>query len=173
MPVPAVNVQGVSQATQGAVSGFFVSPPDTVGDVGPNHYVQYINDIAAIYDKSGNIVLGPFPGNAFWAGLGGPCEIQNDGDPLVRYDRQADRWVFSQFALPNFPDGTFYQCFAVSTTNDPTGPYWQYEFKTSDDFFTDYGKIGIWPDAYYMSFNMFGPDSFLGGAYARLRGRDM
>ena len=34
-------------------------------------------------------------------------------------------------------------------------------------FFTDYGKLGVWPDAYYMSFNMFGPDdAFLGGAYA-------
>jgi hypothetical protein len=55
----------------------------------------------------------------------------------------------------------------VSTTSDPTGDYWQYEFKTSDDFFTDYGKIGIWPDAYYVSFNMFGPDGAVkGGAYA-------
>ena len=120
-----------------------------------------------IYDKSGNTVLGPFAGNAFWAGLGGPCEVQNDGDPLVRYDRQADRWVVSQFALPNFPSGPFYQCFAVSTTNDPAGEYWQYEFKTSDDFFTDYGKLGVWPDAYYMSFNMFGPQGEVqGGAYA-------
>ena len=111
--------------------------------------------------------VGPLPGNAFWAGLGGPCEERNDGDPLVRYDRQADRWVVSQFALPNFPDGPFYQCFAVSTTNDPTGEYWfQYEFKTSDDFFTDYGKLGVWPDAYYMSFNMFGPSGSQGGAYA-------
>jgi hypothetical protein len=59
-----------------------------------------------IYDKTGNIVLGPFKGNAFWASLGGPCEFQNDGDPLVRYDRMADRWVL-QFALPNFPDGPF------------------------------------------------------------------
>ena len=146
-------------------------PPDTEGDVGPDHYFQYINDIAAIYDKSGNVVLGPFAGNAFWAGLGGPCEVQNDGDPLVRYDRQADRWVVSQFALPNFPDGPFYQCIAVSTTNDPTGEYYQYEFLTNETFFTDYGKIGIWPDAYYMSFNMFGPNGEVeGGAYAFDRG---
>ncbi len=165
-PEQQVQFEGLSDDDNANVVGFRIVPPDTEGDVGPNHYIQYINDIAVIYDKSGNIVLGPFPGNAFWAGLGGPCEFQNDGDPLVKYDRQADRWVFSQFALPNFPDGPFYQCFAVSKTNDPTGEYWQYEFKTSDDFFTDYGKIGIWPDAYYMTFNMFGPSSFQGGAYA-------
>ena len=149
------------------MTGLRTVPPDTEGDVGPDHYFQYINNVATIYDKTGNIVLGPFIGNAFWAGLGGPCEVQNDGDPLVRYDRQADRWVVSQFALPNFPDGPFYQCFAVSTTNDPTGEYWQYEFLTNETFFTDYGKIGIWPDAYYMSFNMFGPNGEVeGGAYA-------
>ena len=166
-PEPSVQFEGASDDDNAAVVGFRIVPPDTEGDVGPGHYVQYINNVAVIYDKAGNIVLGPFPGNAFWDGLGGPCEIQNDGDPLVRYDRQADRWVFSQFALPNFPDGPFYQCFAVSKTNDPTGLYWQYEFKTSDDFFTDYGKIGVWPDAYYMSFNMFGPSGeFQGGAYA-------
>ena len=163
---PQVQFDGGSDADNAAVLGSRVVPSDTEGDVGPNHYIQYINNIAVIYDKAGNTVLGPFPGNAFWAGLGGPCEIQNDGDPLVKYDRQADRWVFSQFALPNFPDGPFYQCFAVSTTNDPTGDYFQYEFKTSDDFFTDYGKLGVWPDAYYMSFNMFSSDSNQGGAYA-------
>ena len=166
-PLPQIQFEGASDQDNGAVTGNLIVPPDTEGDVGPNHYIQYINNVAVIYDKSGNIVLGPFKGNAFWAGLGGPCEFQNDGDPLVRYDRMADRWVFSQFALPNFPDGPFYQCFAVSTTSDPTGDYYQYEFKTSDTFFTDYGKLGIWPDAYYMTFNMFGPsDAFLGGAYA-------
>ena len=170
-PVASIQFEGLSDDDNAAVVGFRIVPPDTEGDVGPDHYFQYINDIAAIYDKSGNVVLGPFAGNAFWDGLGGPCEVQNDGDPLVRYDRQADRWVVSQFALPNFPDGPFYQCIAVSTTNDPTGEYYQYEFETNETFFTDYGKIGIWPDAYYMSFNMFGPNGEVeGGAYAFDRG---
>lgn len=169
LPEPFVNFEGASDDDNEAVVGFRIVPPDTEGDVGPDHYVQFINNVATIYDKTGVIVLGPFKGNAFWAGLGGPCEIQNDGDPLVRYDGQADRWVVSQFALPNGPNqGPFYQCFAVSTTSDPTGEYWQYEFKTSDDRFTDYGKIGLWPDAYYMSFNMFPTDGSesVGGAYA-------
>ena len=169
-PEALVQFEGASDDDNEAVTGGRIVPPDTEGDVGPDHYFQYINSVATIYDKSGNIVLGPLKGNVFWAGLdGSPCETQNDGDPLVRYDRQADRWVASQFALPNGPNtGPFYQCFAVSTTSDPTGEYYQYEFKTSDDRFTDYGKIGVWPDAYYMSFNMFPTDGSesLGGAYA-------
>ena len=77
--------------------------------------------------------------------------------------------MFSQFALPNYPDGPVLPVLRRLGLIDPTGDYYQYEFKTSDDFFTDYGKIGIWPDAYYMTFNMFGPapdNAFLGGAYA-------
>ncbi len=45
MPTPIVNFAGVSN-----VSG--VLPPDTQGDVGPNHYVQWVNLAYSIYDKS-------------------------------------------------------------------------------------------------------------------------
>ncbi len=44
----------------------------------------------------------------------------------MNYDHLADRWVMSQFALPNYPSGPFYQCFAVSTTPDPLGAWYRY-----------------------------------------------
>ena len=90
--------------------------------------------IFAIYDKMTGFIVaggGPFANNALWAGFGGPCEDNNDGDPIVLYDHLADRWVFSQFALPivraRGPFNSRYeghQCFAISTTSDPTGPYY-------------------------------------------------
>src|SRR5919106_186517 len=61
-------------------------PPDTVGDVGPKHYIQMVNTAFAIYDKNGNLLVGPTPINALWSGFGGACETQNNGDPIVRYD---------------------------------------------------------------------------------------
>ncbi len=67
-PEASIQFEGLSDDDNAAVDGFRIVPPDTEGDVGPDHYFQYINDIAAIYDKSGNVVLGPFAGNAFWAG---------------------------------------------------------------------------------------------------------
>src|SRR5262249_48765026 len=83
----------------------------------------------------------------------------NDGDPIVLYDRQANRWFMSQFALPNITstafNGPFYQCIAVSQTGDPTGAYYRYAFKISDTKMNDYPKFGIWPDAYSMSVNQF------------------
>ncbi len=79
-----------------------------------------------MYDRDGNIALGPLPGNAFWQGFGGICETQNDGDPIVLYDQLADRWFVSQFAFPAFPGPPYVQCVAVSVTDDPTGAYYQY-----------------------------------------------
>ena len=129
-------------------------PPDTVGDVGPDHYVQMVNTAFAVYDKQGTLLAGPSPINSLWANFGGPCETQNNGDPIVRYDQLADRWLLSQFALP--ASGRFHQCFAVSRTADPvSGGWFLYAFPTVDSatgnpVFPDYPKVGVWPDGYYM-----------------------
>ncbi len=134
-PTPLVSVPGIP------ATGFL--PPDPVGDVGPRHYIQAVNVAFSIYDKLGNVLVGPTPINSLWAGFGGPCDVQNNGDPMVRYDPLADRWVISQFALPG------HQCFAVSRTSDPVaGGWYLYAFPTPA--FPDYPKIGVWPDGYYM-----------------------
>jgi CARDB len=125
-------------------------PPDVVGDVGPNHYIQMVNTNFAIYDKAGTLLLvGPSPINSLWAGFGGPCETLNNGDPIVRYDQQADRWLMSQFAVPGGAAG-FHECICISRTPDPVaGGWFLYDFTTPA--FPDYPQIGVWPDGYYMS----------------------
>ncbi len=76
-----------------------VLPPDTNGDVGPHHYVQWVNLSFAVYDKNtGGALYGPADGSTLWSGFGGPCQTSNDGDPIVLYDEKADRWLMSQFA---------------------------------------------------------------------------
>ena len=138
-----------------------VAPPDTTGDVGPNHYVQWVNLRYAIYTltRNGsneitafNLVPGfPKNGNVVWSGFGGRCQSDNDGDPIVQYDQLADRWVLTQFAVSGTP---YTQCVAVSTSPDPTGTYFRYAFSYNKSF-NDYPKMGVWPDAYYISYNMF------------------
>ena len=138
-----------------------VAPPDTTGDVGPNHYVQWVNLRYAIYTLTRganneitgfNLVSGfPKNGNVVWQGFGGRCQSDNDGDPIVQYDQLADRWVLTQFAVSSTP---YTQCVAVSTGPDPTGTYYRYAF-SYDRSFNDYPKMGVWPDAYYISYNMF------------------
>jgi hypothetical protein len=139
-----------------------VSPPDTDGDVGPNHYVQMVNLGFQVYDKSGNVLYGPANNNTLWTGFGGQCESQNAGDPIVLYDQLADRWLLSQFtAAIDLPDpspvgsGPFYECIAISTSPDPTGSYYRYAFQVSETNFEDYPHLGVWPDGYYMTANEF------------------
>jgi IPT/TIG domain len=131
-----------------------VVPPDTNGDVGPNNYVEFVNLVFAVYSKTGTRLYGPADGSTLWSGFGGPCEADNDGDPIVLYDPISNRWLFSQFAL-NDLNGPFYQCLAVSTSSDPTGSYNRYAFKFSDTTLNDYPKFGVWSDGYYMSVVQF------------------
>jgi hypothetical protein len=152
-PQPLLNFEGLSDDDNRAVVGFRVVPPDTEGDVGPSHYVQWINLIFAVYDKAtGTIVRGggPFAGNTIWARFGGPCEANNDGDPIVLYDHLADRWLFSQFSPF---EGI--QCVALSKRGDPRGPYDRWAFEVSPGQFNDYPKLGVMPDAYYLSLRDF------------------
>lgn len=138
-----------------------VAPPDTTGDVGPNNYVQWVNLRYAIYtlsrDANNNItgftLVPGFPknGNVVWQGFGGRCESDNDGDPIVQYDQLADRWILTQFAVSAQP---YTQCVAVSTSGDPTGTYNRYSYSFGRDF-NDYPKLGVWPDGYYITYNIF------------------
>ena len=143
-------------------------PPDPNGTPGAqvtlngqtiNQYVQWVNEDFAVFDKgTGAILYGPAPGNTLWSGFGGACETNNDGDPIVQYDRAANRWILTQFSISGGPP--FFQCVAVSTSPDATGSYYRYAFRYSNE--NDYPKLGVWPDAYYISFNMFQGNSFVG-----------
>ncbi len=155
-----LNFDGLGQGQFGF--GIQFAPPDTNGAVGATQYVQWVNAEFAVFDKStGALVSGPTPGNAIWAGFGGPCQANNDGDPIVQYDKIAGRWIFTQFVISSQP---YQQCVAVSTSSDATGTYNRYAFAFGNNF-PDYPKLGVWPDAYYISFNMFlNGQSFTGGA---------
>ena len=129
-------------------------PPDTYGEAGLNCYFQVVNTSFAIYNKSGIKIFGPVANSSVWNGM--PYNT-NSGDAVVLYDELANRWFFTQFALPNFPNGPFYQMIAVSQTPDPTGSWYRWQYLFAD--MPDYPKFGVWPDGYYMSCNRFSTGS--------------
>jgi uncharacterized repeat protein (TIGR01451 family) len=131
-----------------------VPASDTSGAAGPNHYVQAVNFAVTIYDKNGNIVSGPFSTAAWWNGFSFSACAAGLSDEIIMYDHEAQRWMVTRFARTANPDGmtfTWYQCFAVSTTTDPTGSFNRYVFQIDPSEFNDYPKFGIWPDGYYMT----------------------
>ncbi len=150
-PNAAISFEGLNRLSNR-------SPADVAGTVGKSHYIQMVNMVFAVYDKTGNLLAGPFNTNSLWQGFGGACEDNNNGDAIVLYDQQADRYVLSQFATI----GAQSVCFAVSTTADPLGTYYLYELATQRT--PDYYKLGVWPDeknnAYFMGTNSGAPNSY-------------
>jgi uncharacterized repeat protein (TIGR01451 family) len=155
MPAPSLNFDGIAYPGVNCNC----APPDTNGEVGATQYVQIVNQGFQVFNKTtGASVFGPVDISTLWPS--GTCSTSGDGDPVVLYDQLANRWVITQFAGAAVPTD---ECIAVSTTNDATGAYNAYDFNLGADFF-DYPKFGVWPDAYYMSMNVFDSsgNAFLG-----------
>jgi uncharacterized repeat protein (TIGR01451 family) len=158
-PAPNLTFDGLDFDTWG--SGF---PPDTVGDVGPEHYIQAINSSVGIYRKSDGAELAAFTLDTLMSqgNFGNLCDTDNFGDPVILYDTFEDRWVITDFAfqidgLGNVvnPPGAF-QCFAVSQNGDPVSGGWNFYSINVASGLGDYPKLGVWPDGIYMSVNLFG-----------------
>ena len=158
-PAVATGFDSVGNGFSGP-QGTFVNryaPPDTNSAVGLKEVFTTVNTSFAIQTKTGGVLYGPAAGNTLFAGFGGACETSNDGDPIVRYDRAANRWIFTQFAAST----PYLECVAVSTTSDPRGTWNRYSFPYTN--FPDYPKLSVWPDAYYVTHNQFkGGTTFVG-----------
>ncbi|MEP6511563.1 MAG: hypothetical protein ABJB02_08215, partial [Dokdonella sp.] len=171
MPGTILNFDGIGFPGVGCNC----APPDTNGEVGETQYVQMVNEGFQVFNKTtGASVLGPNSITSVWAGFGGVCETNGNGDPVVLYDQIAKRWLISQFAGASVPTD---ECIAVSTTSDATGSFNRYAFHLGSNFY-DYPHLGVWPDGYYMSMNVFnaagtaflGPQAFAFDRTAMLAG---
>lgn len=122
---------------------FGAFPPDPTGAAGPNQYVQSVNSTYRIYDKLGSPETPPYSLNSIWDSPG-------DGDPIIMYDKFAQRWFISQFYGAD--GGTPGLLIAVSQSSDALGEYYLYEFDFT--LFPDYPKYSVWSNAYFMSANV-------------------
>ncbi len=143
LPAPVINFDGQETAT--------TCPPDPDGAVGLTQYVQAINTSFEVFDKTGKALTGKKSFSSLFSGAN-----QNDlTDPIVLYDKFADRWFLSILTF-TFPVELLV---AVSQTGDATGKYYAYKFTNSiwDTIYTphclypDYPKYSIWSDGYYMT----------------------
>jgi hypothetical protein len=173
MAGPVLTFDGMNSAQ----SGCSCLPPDSDGDVGPNHYINAVNTSIKIFDKSGNPLNGVngTTFDSFFHDLGGgnPCGNsqnggpQNRGDPFVFYDHLANRWVVTDIAFPSFPGTSFWECIGVSKTGDPvSGGWWLYALQVDPahpNRLGDYPKFALWHDAYFLTMNEFTNDTTFNG----------
>ena len=125
------------------------TPSDPTGAVGRDYYIAAWNTAFRIFNKDGTPAMDAaslatlFPGGV-------------NGDPIVLYDSQADRYIVTEFE--DNPNGFHV---AISETNDPINGGWHTysanSFQTGT--FPDYTKFSIWSDAYYVTANIGASDN--------------
>src|SRR5207245_8116311 len=130
IPAPLLTFEGLSNQDNFNLYGGRVNPPDPNGEVGPNHYVEMINLVFAVYDKQGNRLTGPTKIGDLWTGFAIPDCTDPSGDPIVLSDQLEDRWILSQFTTCGLsdPNKPFWNYVAGSTTRDATRPSFHYAF---------------------------------------------
>jgi hypothetical protein len=142
---PLFTFEGPSNEANFSIFGFRVNPPDPVGDVGRYQYVAMVNLVFSVYSKAGALLAGPIDTGSLWQDFPVTDCTDPSGDPIVVFDDKAKRWILTQFTTRG-TDNTFYNCVAVSVTEDATGAYHRFAFSTGPNF-PDYPKYGVWPNA--------------------------
>src|SRR5258708_7859979 len=136
-------------------------PSDSNIAVSSNYVVETVNVEFAVYNKSGGTLAGPTNISSLFAGLSGDCRSGTVGDPIVLYDRAADRWILSMIGHGS----TYSECIAVSQTNNPTGAYYLYGYSFGANL-NDYPKLSTWATAsnpaYLATFDIFSGSNFIG-----------
>lgn len=144
------NAPAATNNFDGVPDNSRVIPSDSTGAAGTTQFLEIVNSQIAVYSKSGGLLLGPENTNTLFSGFGGSCQTNNDGDGSVQFDTLSQRWVLEQLEVSTQP---FFVCVAVSTSADATGSWNRYSFQYTN--FPDYPKLGVWPDAYYLTVNQF------------------
>ena len=160
-----VNRDGVGVGITGTYKDC-CTPPDTNLAVGTTEVVQWVNLDFAVFDKATGALKSGYPqaGKSIWSGFSvSGCANNNDGDPIVKFDAQNKRWIMTQFSVSTTP---YLQCVAVSNGETFAGATWNRYAYSFGSLFPDYPKVGVWPDGYYFSFNMFQNGATFSGAYA-------
>ena len=96
IPSPLQSFEGLSNQDNFNIFGFRVNPPDPNGEVGPNNYVEMVNLAFAVYDKSGNKLLGPVDTGTLWSGFAVPDCLE--GGFLAALNRGAAYAEAARFA---------------------------------------------------------------------------
>ncbi len=113
---------------------------DPTGAIGPNHYVNAYNSGFRIFDRSGNPLTNEASLSTLFPG-------ETLGDPVVVYDRFADRFIIMEFS--DTPNGIL---LAVGQGHDPVNDGW-FTYRFNMNAFPDYEKLSIWSDGYYITAN--------------------
>lgn len=149
---------GVSLQDQVALLRGFALPPDTMGAIGPAHFVQPLNGTVAVFNRAGT-PLSVVSLESFFTITAGSTTYPRGGatDPRVVYDHRSRRWILCCIELNNraIPSNN-HLMLAVSRTEDPTKPFDKYVIPigVADSgamaFLNDYPTLGVDDNGVYV-----------------------
>src|SRR6266446_2861026 len=128
-----LNQPGLSASDEG--NG--VTPPDTTGAIGPNFYMEFVNQFVGVFDRNTLARVNSLDLASF---VGAPSGLTTT-DVQIQWDPQSNRWIY---ALIGFQTGNNYVLFGWTKTADPTnlpGGWCRYGVGTGSSL-NDYPKLG-------------------------------
>ena len=139
------------------VTGCNLTPPDTMGAVGPTQFIITVNCRFVSYNKTTGAadgVLNASPSTFF-------DSVRNNvgvSDPHIRYDRTSGRWIIVMINVA-FPDNRIMLAVSNSATITNTTTWFLYSFQDSITGHTtclgDYPTPGVDANAIYIGINQF------------------
>jgi hypothetical protein len=137
-----------------------ITPPDTMGAAGTNHFVEFINGGFAIYNKAG-VRQSLVSDTTFWlnAGISSTTIAAGLTDTRIIYDTVSGRWFASELTLDTVGNKILV---GRSDTSDPAGPWQAVSFVGSSSF-ADYDTLGVDSTGVYVGVNIFNSSGSLTG----------
>lgn len=128
-----LNQPGLSAGDEG--NG--VTPPDTTGAIGPNFYMEFVNQFVGVFDRNTLARVNALDLASF---VGAPSGLTTT-DVQIQWDPQSNRWIYG---LIGFQTGNNYVLFGWTKTADPSnlpGGWCRFGVFTGSSL-NDYPKLG-------------------------------
>jgi hypothetical protein len=132
-------------------SGFV--PPDTMGAVGVDHFVEMINGRFSVYRKTDGVRVQSSTLNSFWTTAG--ISVSTFAfDPRILYDPYSKRWFASAADAPGAANSFL---IGVSNSSDPTAGWKAFKIDSDADnsHTADFPMLGFNGNSVVVSANMF------------------
>jgi hypothetical protein len=154
-PIVTASFAGSDLNNGIALTGSIYAPPDSCGAVGPAHFVEFINGIFAIYDKTSGLFVTRISDQKFWQTKAGfttaPAQLS---DTRILYDPLSQRWFASEITVPgSLVNNTI--LLARSDTSDPTGTWSHVTLASASNRLVDFPTLGLNASGVYLTTDDF------------------
>ena len=160
-------VEAIDLDAASSIFGFFYTPPDTMGAVGPTQFVTTLNGVYRFHDKTTGApdTSLDVAADTFWVTAVDPND-DGGGDPRVRFDRLTDTWIIIAFELAG--GSLANNRLLIAQSDGPTistSTVWTQWYiipkdtvdgGSNNNCFADYPMLGVDVNAIYLGANMFG-----------------